>query len=64
MVALGLNVETLKPPETRKSGQRGGKRAWKEACREAMQCADYVLLSCALQNCMVLRTNLNPINFN
>ena len=34
--------------------------AWGDGC--TIQCTDDVLLSCTLETCMVLRTNVTPIN--
>ena len=48
------------------SGQRGHKweieREFTWALRAWIQCTDDVLLSCTLATCMVLLTNVTPIN--
>lgn len=49
-------------------GRAGGNGDWKRLClgrwvhNTVVQWADEVLLSCTLETCMVLQTNVAPIN--
>ena len=48
--------------EVGKGGDMGTERDFDGADGCTMQCADDVLLSCTLDTCMSLQTNVTPIN--